>query len=148
MRAARLCAQWVSKIRTPTPSKTCSRKTWTWVATSPRSPTEKIVSTLINAIACAFVAMAVFSGISSYNASHNVSRGGFVDEDIESMKRSIKREFASREGVRVIEVDMMQESASKATGFVKLEIEGLGKISKSCSATMEQSGKRYIWQCN
>ena len=42
---------------------------------------------------------------------------------------------------------MLKESSTKAAGFVKLQVPLVGEIMKSCSATMMEEGKRYIWQC-
>jgi len=71
---------------------------------------------------------------------------GFTNPDIEAMKDIIKQEFEKREGVKVIEVEMIKESSTKAIGFVKLQVPLFGQITKSCSATMGESG-RYIWEC-
>jgi hypothetical protein len=72
---------------------------------------------------------------------------GFTSEDIEAIKKSIKQEFEKQEGVSVIEVVMMKESSTKAVGFVKLKLPTFGEISKSCSATMGEDGKNYLWSC-
>jgi len=71
---------------------------------------------------------------------------GFTDADIDAMTKSIKEEFEKREGVKVIEVQMLKESSKKAIGFVKLQVPLFGEIAMPCSASMAENG-RYIWQC-
>jgi hypothetical protein len=70
----------------------------------------------------------------------------FTDADIDAMTKSITEQFEKREGVKVIEVQMLKENSKKAIGFVKLQVPLFGEITKSCSATMAENG-RYIWQC-
>lgn len=73
---------------------------------------------------------------------------GFSDDDISAMKRSIKTEFEKKEGISVSDVVMMKETDNKATGFVKLNIKGLGLITKSCNSTMAQNSRDYYWRCD
>jgi hypothetical protein len=73
---------------------------------------------------------------------------GFSEADLNAMKVSIKSEFEKREGVVVKDVVMMKESSNKAVGFVKISVPILGDVTKSCSATMDEGGKNYIWRCD
>jgi hypothetical protein len=47
---------------------------------------------------------------------------GFVQEDVDNVKKIIKTEFEKREGVTVTEVQMIKESPKKLSGFVKLKL--------------------------
>jgi hypothetical protein len=73
--------------------------------------------------------------------------GGFTETDLENMKKQIKEQYEKNENVKVLDIVMLKESSKKAAGFVKLQLPLLGEINKTCSATMEESGNRYIWRC-
>ncbi|MCC8957247.1 hypothetical protein H8B02_28575 [Bradyrhizobium sp. Pear77] len=62
------------------------------------------------------------------------------------MKKTIKQEFEKRDGIAVVDVVMIKESAAKATDFVKLSVPLFGGVTKACSATMGE-GSQYIWRC-
>lgn len=72
---------------------------------------------------------------------------GFTDADIEAAKKSIKEEFEKKPGITVSDVTLLKESQRKLTGFVKLRVMSQD-IMKSCSATMDDTGKNYIWRCD
>ena len=77
-------------------------------------------------------------------------QSGFVQEDIDNLKKDIKTEFEKREGVRVTDVQIIKESPKKLSGFVKLTISVFGQsteVTKSCTATMGDDNK-YIWKCD
>lgn len=70
----------------------------------------------------------------------------FSKEDIDAIKKSITQEFGKREGIKVVDVVMLKESATKLTGYAKISVAEFGEITKPCSATMAQEGG-YIWRC-
>jgi hypothetical protein len=81
----------------------------------------------------------------------------FVKEDVEKIKSDIRAEFGKRDGIKVVDVQMIKESDRKLSGFVKLEIEALaelknlggvfdGTILKECSASMADNWET-IWSC-
>lgn len=74
---------------------------------------------------------------------------GFSQEDIDTTKKSIRSEFEKRDGIKVVDVQLIKESPKKLTGFVTLKMNLLGtplEVSKTCTATMGE-GSQYIWQC-
>jgi hypothetical protein len=78
---------------------------------------------------------------------------GFSEADIEQTKQDIRSEYEKRPGLTVVDVQMIKESPTKLTGFVKMKPKGLpkslgtlGEISKSCSATLGEN-RQYIWRC-
>jgi hypothetical protein len=76
--------------------------------------------------------------------------GGFSQADIDRTKATISSEFGKRDGVQVVDVQMVKESANRLTGFVKLKINVLGEsmeVTKNCSATWGEGGQ-YIWKCD
>ena len=99
------------------------------------------LTTVLGAAALIYAGAVIISKAPSNTAP------GFVKADIKAMKESIRTEFEKREGIEVVEVEMIRESDTKATGFVKLKTRLLGEIMKSCSATMELDSNRYIWRC-
>ncbi|HEY1724549.1 MAG TPA: hypothetical protein VGF89_03930 [Steroidobacteraceae bacterium] len=74
---------------------------------------------------------------------------GFTDADITRVENDIRTQFATREGWKIEEVQMMRESPRKLTGFAKVKVPILGSINKSCTATYGDSskGSQYIWEC-
>ena len=75
---------------------------------------------------------------------------GFADEDIRSCEEEIRREFGKREGVTVLDVTMMKESAKKLRGYAKLRMDLMGEtmeVTKSCEANYME-GDQYIWECD
>jgi YbbR domain-containing protein len=89
-------------------------------------------------IVALFLAALLFFGGSS----------GFSNADIEGIKKSIKSKYEKREGVTVLEVQMLKESSRKAVGYVKLKIAVLGEVTKPCSATLAEDGEQTIWRCD
>lgn len=71
---------------------------------------------------------------------------GFNDESIEQVKRSIRTEYEKKSGRVVEEVSMLKKSSHELTGFVRFKDGGIS-ANLDCSATMEQTGSRYIWRC-
>jgi hypothetical protein len=70
----------------------------------------------------------------------------FTAGDLQTIKDNIKKQYGKREGIEVLDVQIIQESATKATVFVKLRNSILGEFMHSCTATMGQDWK-YIWKC-
>ena len=70
---------------------------------------------------------------------------GFVEKDVQNLKEQIRKEFSSRPGVIVKDVQIIKESSKKLTGFAKLSAGGR-EVIKNCSATWGEGGK-YIWKC-
>jgi hypothetical protein len=77
-------------------------------------------------------------------------QSGFSAQDVEKIKESIRQEFSQKENIKVVEIQMIQESPQKLTGFVKLKKFGfLGlseDITKKCEATMGEN-HQSIWEC-
>jgi hypothetical protein len=78
---------------------------------------------------------------------------GFREADIEETKKSIRSKYEKQPGLTVVDVQMIKESPTKLTGFVKLKPTGLpkslgslGEVSKNCAATWGEYGQ-YIWRC-
>jgi hypothetical protein len=101
-----------------------------------------VTACFVSALIAGAVFVSVFVGVPLPNISL-----GFTNAELKAMEGSIKKEFEKREGVKVTQVYMIRESSTKATGFVKLEVPLFSEIAKSCSATMEQGGNHYVWQC-
>ena len=62
---------------------------------------------------------------------------GFSEADIEQTKQSIRSEYEKRPGLTVVAVQMIKESPTKLTGFVKIKPKGLPKS----SGTLGESSK-------
>ena len=100
--------------------------------------------------------LALFGAAWVYNLSRTgtILGKGFSAEDIAGIKQSIRTEFAKKgtemggkRGVyQVDEVQMIQESPTKLTGFVKIKLFGVS-MTKDCSATMGDNGES-IWRCD
>jgi hypothetical protein len=72
---------------------------------------------------------------------------GFSEADVVAVKKSITEEFAKK-FLQVNEVSMVRENSRKLIGFVKLSGGGLRDVvTKSCTATMTDNSKDYIWRC-
>lgn len=72
----------------------------------------------------------------------------FTAEGIQHIEESIRHEWSNREGVKVIDVNMMRESERKLIGLARLKIDGLkGEIAKDCTANMSDDGKNTVWSC-
>jgi hypothetical protein len=71
---------------------------------------------------------------------------GFNEDNIEHVKRSIRTEYEKKAGRVVEEVSMLKKSSHELTGFVRFKDGGIS-ANLDCSATMEQTGSRYIWRC-
>lgn len=70
---------------------------------------------------------------------------GFSDQDIETLKKTVKAEFEKRPGVSVTEVNFIKESDKKLSGLIKFKVGEL-EVTKGCGATMGESAQ-YIWKC-
>lgn len=81
----------------------------------------------------------------------------FLEADLDRIKQDIRAEFSKRDGLKVIEVQLIRENDRKLVGFVKLEIEALaelkrlgslfdGTIMKECMATMDDKWET-LWSC-
>jgi hypothetical protein len=83
-----------------------------------------------------------------YNLSNNRSPFGwsFGDDEIKNVEQSIRSEYGKRQGITVLDVQLMKESPKKLSGFIKVKVPLLGEVTKPCAATMGEDGQ-YIWQC-
>jgi hypothetical protein len=83
-----------------------------------------------------------------YNLLNNRSPFGpsFGDDEIKRAEQSIRSEFGKREGVTVLDVQLMKESSRKLSGFVKVKVPLFGEVTKPCSATMGDNSE-YMWTC-
>ena len=83
-----------------------------------------------------------------YNVSggHSPLGRSFGDTDIEHIKQDIRAKFSERGHATIVDVEMMKESATKLTGYVKLKEPLLPEITKPCTATMGDGGQ-IIWEC-
>ncbi len=73
----------------------------------------------------------------------------FSQDDVSNIETQIRQEFSSREGVKVIEVNLVIESPRKLTGFAKLKTTFLDQtitVMKDCSAVLGEDSK-IIWKC-
>ncbi|WP_331326496.1 hypothetical protein [Methylobacterium fujisawaense] len=96
-----------------------------------------------------FLGIAVLCAIAAFGYFlYDATKPGFKDTDISEIKRTIKSEFEKRDGIKVSDVVILKETDTKASGYVKLTIAGIGDITRACTATMDQSGKQYIWRCD
>jgi len=101
---------------------------------------KKVLLWAVGGAAAVFVALSVIGVVTRQD--------GFTDEDIASVRKSIGEEFVKRDGVQVTDVTMLREDARHLKGLVKLKIAGLdSEVTKSCSATMSDDGKNYLWSC-
>lgn len=50
--------------------------------------------------------------------------------DVDRIKQDIRAEFSKRDGLKVIDVQLIREKNRKLVGFVKLEIEALAELKK------------------
>ncbi|MDX3966046.1 MAG: hypothetical protein QHD01_05535 [Bradyrhizobium sp.] len=86
----------------------------------------------------------LIGGIAWYVSDH--SKPSFSKSGINSIREDIRSEFSKRDGVRVIDVSLIQESERRLEGFVKLQIDK-AEITKDCSASMSMEDGRTIWGC-
>ena len=70
----------------------------------------------------------------------------YSDTDVESVEKSIRDEWAKRDGVKVNEVVLVKRSPTELTGYAKLSI-GSIPVMKDCSATMDSGSGNSIWKC-
>jgi hypothetical protein len=94
------------------------------------------------------IILLIFGGgvLYNWNRTGSLSGRGYTDADVASIEKDIGTEFAKRSGVKVEEVHMIRESATKMTGFAKIRVPLLGEVQKSCSATLGENGQS-IWEC-
>jgi hypothetical protein len=100
--------------------------------------------------------LAIFGAGWVYNWSRtgSIVGKGFSAADIAGIKESIRTEFTKKgaelggkKGMYQVEdVQMIQESPKKLTGFVKLKMFGVS-VMKDCTATMGDNGES-IWRCD
>jgi hypothetical protein len=95
----------------------------------------------------------------NWNRTGTITGKGFSPEDITAIKESIRAEYAKQgaelgkianvpkknDYYKVEDVQMIQVSPKKLTGFVKMNVVGVS-ITKECSATMGDDGQS-IWRC-
>jgi PBP1b-binding outer membrane lipoprotein LpoB len=78
------------------------------------------------------------------------SKGFDNDANVESAKKTI-RTMWEKDGFTVTEVAMVRENANKLTGYVKLEkkvsILPTLKVTKTCTATMDTGGDKFLTHC-
>jgi hypothetical protein len=72
---------------------------------------------------------------------------GFTDADVALVEKSIRTEFARRNGLKVADVKLSRESPTRLTGSVRINVPSLGTVEKACDATLGDRGQP-IWQCN
>ncbi len=73
---------------------------------------------------------------------------GFSESDIERTKQDIRSEFEKRPGLIVVDVQMIKESPTKLTGFVKIQPKGLPKSVGALGEIAKMGENRqYIWRC-
>jgi hypothetical protein len=104
--------------------------------------------------------LAIFGAAWVYNWSRtgSIVGKGFSPEDIAQVQQSIRTEFTKKGAelgkvgiptkkgeYQVEDVQMIQESPKKLTGFVKLKLFGVS-VTKPCTATMGDNGES-IWRC-
>ena len=69
--------------------------------------------------------------------------------DITNAEASIRTQYENKPGITVTEVTLMKENSHRLTGFAKLKLAGLNiEITKSCHATWEDGGYRYMIGCD
>jgi|KBSMisStandDraft_5_1062788.scaffolds.fasta_scaffold1014787_2 hypothetical protein len=72
---------------------------------------------------------------------------GFTDADVALVEKSIRTEYARRNGLKVADVKLTRESPTRLAGSVKVNVPSLGIVEKACNATLGDRGQP-IWQCN
>ena len=72
---------------------------------------------------------------------------GFQEADIQDVKKAIRAEFEKDARYSVVEVVMIKASATKLDGFIRLRSKLIGEFTKSCSATMAEGGRDFLWRC-
>jgi hypothetical protein len=87
----------------------------------------------------------LIGGIAWYVSDHN--KPSFGQSDITSIRDSIRHEFSNREGVHVIEVNLIRENERRLEGLVKLKVDNLGEMTKDCSAVMSIDDGQSVWGC-
>jgi hypothetical protein len=91
----------------------------------------------------------VFAAPVIYNLLNDRSPFGapsFDEAEIEHVKQSIRSEYGKREGITVVDIQLMKESPKTLSGFIKVKVPLFGDVTKPCSATMGE-GDQYIWEC-
>lgn len=83
-----------------------------------------------------------------FGIDYIASNRGFTDDEIANIERSIREKFLDR-GAETARASMIREHSDpfKLTGMVTVRIKGAGEITKSCHATMGDSGQS-IWGCD
>jgi hypothetical protein len=94
------------------------------------------------------IVVVIFGGSWLYNwhETGSPTGRGYTDADVKRVEQDIRAEFEKRSGVIVSDVQMIKESPTKLTGFVKMRVPVLGSIEKVCTSTMGETGQS-IWQC-
>ena len=82
----------------------------------------------------------------NWSQTGTVSGRGFTEADVKNIESSIREEFSKKRGVTVDDVQMIRESPTRMTGFVKVRVPILGAMQKTCSANFGEEG-RSIWSC-
>jgi len=89
--------------------------------------------------------LAVLCGLSA-------CKSGFSDDDVKKIQDDIRAEFSKKQGVEVLDVQMLKESPNKLTGFAKIKVAlpfGLHKeVTKNCSALKGEGDGKSMWKCD
>ncbi|MGY3589025.1 hypothetical protein ACVIGB_002020 [Bradyrhizobium sp. USDA 4341] len=91
----------------------------------------------------AFLTLCILiGGIVWYVSDHG--KPSFSKSEISSIQEDIRSQFGKRDGVRVTDVSLVQESERRLQGFVKLQIDQVGEVTKDCSAAMSMEDGQTI----
>ena len=98
------------------------------------------------------VVIAVLIGatyLTNWNQTRTLSGSGFSNADISQAESSIRAQYEKQHDT-VLDVQMIRESPTRLSGFVKLKMPAIpylgAVVSKTCTATMGED-RKYIWQC-
>jgi hypothetical protein len=73
----------------------------------------------------------------------------FSEADVERTKETLRQQYAEQPGIQVLEVEMIRETPTRLTGFIKYRKKiffSEREFSKQCSAVMGQDAQ-YLVRC-
>lgn len=71
----------------------------------------------------------------------------FEAADIAAVKKSIRDEYSHREGIKSVEeIQLIQESARKLSGYLTVKLETGESITVPCDTIMGED-RQFLWTC-
>ena len=91
------------------------------------------------------VFLVILGGIAA--AVYNYASRPDYQKVIATAEAGIRSEYSKRDGVTVVDVQLIKENDHKLTGFVKLKVADIA-ITHSCAVTLAEDFSKYIYGCS